>query len=110
MKAGALDRKITIQRVTTGSTASGAVSETWATLVTLRAELVQASTAEFQRAFGASTETAAIFRTRFYSSPYYGDVTVADRVSYEGATFSIVEIKEIGRRRGLELRCTRVGP
>jgi SPP1 family predicted phage head-tail adaptor len=105
MRAGALDRSITIERVTTASSASGAVTEAWATLSTLRAQLVQASTEEFQRAHGASTETAVIFRTR-----YLAGVTLADRVTYDGAAFNLKEIKEIGRRRGLELRCERVGP
>jgi SPP1 family predicted phage head-tail adaptor len=105
MRAGLLDRTITIERVSNGTSDSGAVAETWSPLVTLRAQLVQSGTEEFQRAFGASSETAVIFRTR-----YVAGITLADRVSYGSAVHNIVEIKEIGRRRGLELRCRRVGP
>jgi head-tail adaptor len=105
MRAGLLDRTIAIERVTVGATDTGAVAEEWSTLATLRAQLVQSGTEEFQRAFGGSSETAVIFRTR-----YVAGITLADRVSYGSAVHNIVEIKEIGRRRGLELRCRRVGP
>lgn len=106
MRAGKLDRVITIERATAGASDSyGVPSSTWATLATLRAQIVQASTEEFVRAFGDSTETAVIFRTR-----YLDGVTLADRVAYEGAVHNLVEVKEIGRRRGLELRTRRVGP
>lgn len=105
MRAGTLDRTIVIQRAANASTDTGAVSATWSTFATLRAQLVQSSVEEFQRAVGASTETAVIFRTRWCDG-----ITLADRVSYSGATFNLVEIKEIGRRSGLELRCVRVGP
>ena len=60
---------------------------------------MQASTSEFLAAYGASPEEAVIFRTR-----YLDDLTTADRVVYEGRNHDIREIKEIGRRRGLEIR------
>jgi len=105
MRAGALDRVITVERSTETVNDLGQVVTAWTELATLRAQLVQATTAEFIRGFGASSETAIVFRTRFLAG-----VTLADRVSYDGATFNIVEVKELGRREGLELRCTRVGP
>jgi hypothetical protein len=46
-----------------------------------------------------------IFRTR-----YFGGITVADRVSFNSEPFRLVDIQEIGRREGLELRCQRIGP
>ncbi|RAI43985.1 phage head closure protein [Rhodoplanes roseus] len=104
MKAGTLDRTITVEGVTTAPSSTGAVAETWSTFATLRAQMVQASTEEFQRAYGASTETAIVFRTR-----YVEGVTLAHRVVYGGEVHNMKEIKEIGRRRGLELRCERVG-
>lgn len=105
MKAGALDRTITIERATEAKDDLGVVTSTWRCLATRHAQLVQSSTAEFMRAFGASTETAIVFRLRFLAG-----VTLADRVRFDGATFNLVEIKELGRREGLELRCTRTGP
>ncbi len=103
MRAGKLDRTISIQRQTETVAASGAVASAWTNLATVRAEVVQASAVEFIRAFGEAEETAVIFRVR-----YIAGVTTADRVSFGGAAFNIAETKEIGRRRGLELRCERV--
>lgn len=104
MRAGKLDREITIERYTYEDDGAGNQIETWTELATLRAQLIEASTEEFQRAYGASSETATIFRTRFLDG-----VTLADRVLYSGDPHNIVQLKEIGRRRGLELRCRRVG-
>lgn len=105
MRAGALDRIIAVERSTDTVNDLGQVVASWAPVATLRAQLVQSSTAEFMRNFGASTETAIVFRTRFLAG-----VTPADRVSYDGAYLNIVEVKELGRRKALELRCTRIGP
>ncbi|WP_246811388.1 phage head closure protein [Mesorhizobium sp. AA22] len=82
---------------------TGNQTETWTPLATLRAQLIEASTEEFIRSYGASSETATIFRTR-----YMAEVTLADRVSYNGQPHNLIEIKEIGRRRGLELRTKRL--
>jgi hypothetical protein len=70
----------------------------------LRAQIIEASTDEFQRAYGAGGETAIAFRTR-----YIDGVTLDSRVMYGGQPHNVVEIKEIGRRRGLELRVKRLG-
>lgn len=99
MRSGKLDRVITIQRLGEVPDEFGRSAETWADVQTLRASLIQASTSEFFRDFGTSPETAIIFRTRFLDG-----VTTADRVSYEGKAHDIREVKEIGRRRGLEIR------
>lgn len=104
MRAGKLDRKIDIERATVTVDAHGVPQEAWATVATLRAQLVQASTEEFIRQYGASSENLIVFRTRFLEG-----VTVADRIAYAGQTFDIKEAKEIGRRRGLELRCVAHG-
>jgi SPP1 family predicted phage head-tail adaptor len=104
MRAGNLDRIITIERVTTTVDDYGTPVEGWATVATLRAELIQSSAQEFIRAYGATTDTIAIFRTRFLDG-----VTTADRVTYASRAYDLKEIKEIGRREGLELRCIASG-
>lgn len=104
MRAGKLDKTITLQRFTTTVDDYGTPVETWTTLATVRAQVIQASTEEFMRAFGASTETAVIFRIRFLDG-----VTLADRVDHAGKLYDIKETKEIGRRQGLDLRCVAVG-
>jgi len=103
MRAGRLDRTITLQRLTSAPDDFGTPVETWTEVATLRAEVVQASTAEFIRA-GAVDETVIVFRTR-----YLAGITNADRVVHAGAPFDVKETKEIGRRRGLEIRCVRSG-
>jgi SPP1 family predicted phage head-tail adaptor len=105
MRAGKLDRTITIERAGETLDEYGVPSEGWAPVATVRAQLVQASTEEAIRAYGAATEVLTIFRTRFVEG-----VTPADRITYDGRPHNIVELKEIGRRRGLEIRTVARGP
>lgn len=99
MRAGQLDRIITIQRASTSVNAYGTPAATWTDVITLRAQKVQASTEEFIRGAGASDETVIVFRTRFVEG-----VTNADRVVFDGIVHELKEIKELGRGDGLELR------
>lgn len=105
MRAGQLDRVITIQRSTGGIDELGNPAGTvWSNIATIRAQLVQASTEEFIRGYGASGETAIIFRTRFLEG-----IGLADRIVFAGGNHNIKELKEIGRQRGLEIRTVRLG-
>jgi head-tail adaptor len=105
MRAGKLDRQITIQRVTTTLDSAGTVQEAWATLTTLRAEKLDDAIDEHTGQQGATTDRTVTFRTRFVAG-----LTVADQLSFEGQAFNLLQVKEIGRRRGLELRAERAGP
>ena len=58
MRAGQMDRVITLQRVTTAPTDSGAVSEVWNSVVTLRAQLVSTAVEEINKAQGDTTNIA----------------------------------------------------
>lgn len=100
MRAGKLDRIITIQRSTYEVDEYGNPVYTWTDLATMRAQLVQASTDEYIRAYGAADVTVIIFRTRWLDG-----VNNADRIEYDGEHYNLKEITEIGRREGLELRC-----
>lgn len=104
MRAGRLDRTIIIERGAHVVDPAGTPSFTWATVATLRAERIQSSTDEYLQAQGANAETVMIFRTRFVAG-----ITTADRVLYEGEVFNLREVKELGRRRGLELRTEKDG-
>jgi SPP1 family predicted phage head-tail adaptor len=101
MRAGKLDRRIAIERQTQTVSPAGTVSSTWQAFVTARAEIVQQSALEFLREHGEAERIALIFRIRWPSQP----IVTTDRVQYQGAAYDLVEIKELGRRRGLELRC-----
>jgi SPP1 family predicted phage head-tail adaptor len=102
MRAGKLDREITIERATTAVGDAGTVTETWAPVASLRAELVETAADETDP---ATTKTTVLFRTR-----YVAGVTVADRIDFDGRYFNIKHVSEIGRRRGLELHAERLGP
>lgn len=102
MRAGRLDRIITVQRYTEAVNDFGTPSFAWSNLTVMRAQIIEMNTEEFIRAFGASDETLIIFRTR-----YHDGLTNADRILFDGREFNIKDMKEIGRRRGLEIRCVR---
>lgn len=102
MRAGKLDTSIQITRTTTAANPD----EPWVpgvpttvVLATVRAEVVQQSTAEFMASFGEAQETAIVFRIR-----YRGEIELTDQVVFDGQTFDILEVKPIGRREGQELR------
>lgn len=104
MRAGKLDRTIEVRRETFVSDGyGGQIPGGVATVSTLRAQVIQASTEEFIRTYGTSTETVVIFRTRWTDS-----VLLSDLLRYDGIDHNLIETKEIGRRRGLELRCKAV--
>ncbi|WP_083101399.1 phage head closure protein [Pseudophaeobacter leonis] len=99
IRAGKLDRQITIERQTETVAASGAVLKTWAPVATVRAELVQRNADEYLAGFGEAESGNAVFRIR-----YLAGITTADRVTCDGTTYDIDEIAELGRKRALELR------
>jgi SPP1 family predicted phage head-tail adaptor len=104
IRAGRMDKTITIQRSTQSKDAYGAVTDTWADLMTVRAELVENNAQEFLRNSGESSERVAVFKI------WFRDVGLFDRVSYAGRIFNIEGMKELSRRQGLELHCRAVGP
>lgn len=103
IKAGKLDRQIIITREAETVAASGAVSKAWAPVATVRAELVQRSADEFLTGYGEAETGSAVFRIR-----YLAGITTGDRVTCDGTAYDIDEIAELGRKRALELRCSKV--
>lgn len=107
MRAGRLDRRITLQVVTRARDASGSWTESWANVATdpvvwagkrdtLGSERVQS---------GAETSTAdAVFVLRWRN-----DITTSHRVLEGALAWDVVALAELGRRDGLELTCRRVG-
>lgn len=104
MRSGALDRTIRIQALTLVDDIYGNQIETWTDTATVRAQLLQASTEEFQRGWGTSSEPTYVFRIRWLDG-----VTLVNRIIHDGIIRPIVELKEIGRRRGLEIRTAGYG-
>ncbi|WP_430251693.1 phage head closure protein [Neorhizobium sp. DAR64860/K0K1] len=100
MRAGKLDRTITIERFSSTPDDFGTPVETWTPVATLRAQVIQSATEEFLSAQGATDATVIVFRTRWLDG-----IMTSDQLGYEAKSFNIREVKEIGRRRGLEIRC-----
>lgn len=104
MRAGKLDRVIIIQGYAAGTPDEYGNSEpTFTPFDIMRAQLVQASTDEFLKGAGELSQSVLVFRTRWLDA-----LTTKHRIQYNGRSFNIREIKEIGRREGLELRCEEV--
>lgn len=104
MKSGKLVHMIQVQRATTGVNEYGTPVDVWANHKELRAEIVERSASEFINSQGAGDMAVVIFRTRFVT-----DIKNSDRVWFSDMAFNIVEITPIGRKKGLELRCEKLG-
>jgi head-tail adaptor len=104
-QAGKMDRVLTIQRLTAGAPDTyGVPTETWTDLVTLRAVKLEGVAADTEHSGIAITDTRVKLQTWFYSG-----LTLEDRATYEGATYQIKYLSEIGRRRGLEIHIELLG-
>ncbi|MBZ9757854.1 phage head closure protein [Mesorhizobium sp. ESP6-5] len=104
MRAGKLDRTISIERKTETVSPTGAPIAAWLNTATVRAEIVTQSASEFLTGFGEAESGTIVFRIR-----YLAGITTADRVSYAGQVYDLKEVTETGRRRGLELRAVATG-
>jgi SPP1 family predicted phage head-tail adaptor len=99
MRAGKLDKTICIERAGTVVDDYGTPSQGWEEIATTKAQIIQSSTEEFMKSYGSDATRAVVFRIRWRA-----DLIVTDRVTMQGQQFDVVEIKELGRRDGLELR------
>lgn len=98
MRAGKLDRRITLQTRTAVQSVSGEYTETFANLATVWAEVTDLRGREFFAAQQKNADVTTRFRIRWRD-----DVTVLHRIQYESRNYNIVHSAEIGRREGLEL-------
>jgi len=106
MRAGDMDRRITIQRyVVIGDDGFGNEITEWIDLATVWAEVKQESGREFFAYGGINSDRKVVFRLRWID----GGVTVLDRVSYGDRDHNIHEVRELGRQVGLELHTTASG-
>lgn len=105
MRAGNLDRVVQLQRPTTSLDLYGTPIETWTTFATMRSQLLQHATDDKEGQRGHTSDVVRAFRVRWIDG-----VSLENRISYDGQQYQITQIKELGRRRGLDLTCERVGP
>lgn len=102
MKPEIFDRTITIERFTaTQDEGSGEEVQTWSTLATVQASKKDVSDRERIAAAEVAADITTRFQIRWDSS--VADVNPKDRLVYEGKTYDIVGVKELGRREGIEI-------
>jgi SPP1 family predicted phage head-tail adaptor len=97
MMSGRLDRKITLQKPTTSRDAYGGQATSWTDEATVWAQVQQQSGRELFAA-GKLAEVDALFKIRYRS-----DVDETWQVVYDGRTYDIQSVKELGRKDGLEI-------
>jgi len=100
MRAGRLDRLVTIRQVTTAQDTYGQPIETWTDLDTVWAHRQELRGAEAWQArqVVATVNSKYIIRWR-------NDVTVLHRLKDGDTEYDIHHVGELGRRDGLELTC-----
>lgn len=100
MNLGKMDRWVTIQNEVNTQDTDGSYTKTWTTFRQVWASKVDKSGSEgIEQARDTST-TTTIFKIRYIST-----LTQKHRISYNGVTYDIEIIKELGRREGQELTC-----
>ncbi|CAM3387571.1 phage head closure protein [Paracoccus nototheniae] len=103
MKSGRLTDTIQIEHPTDIVDDYGTPTTAWRPFASVRAERIDQTTEEFMRNFGASDEEAVVFRIR-----HLDGISNADRVLWHGQPYNIRQVTPIGRRKGLDLRCSRL--
>lgn len=98
MRAGELDRLITIESRTESRSATGAATYTWSPLATVWAKVKPVRGQEYFAASQVNAQIDAVFIIRHRS-----DITRTMRVDYAGEYYDIQDIAELGRGEGLEL-------
>lgn len=101
LDAGALDRRIRLERFTETRDEFNEPVKAWATLATRSASYEPLSDGEKFSASETAANASARFRIRW--SEAVRDLNPKDRLVFEGDTWEIVRTKEIGRREGIEI-------
>lgn len=101
MRAGKLDRRITLERFTSTPDAYNEPVLTWTALATRAASYEPLSDGEKFSASETAANTSARFVIRY--SAAVADLDPKDRLVFDGVTYEIVRVKHIGRREGIEI-------
>jgi SPP1 family predicted phage head-tail adaptor len=99
-----MDRRISIEHYTTVPDDYGNDVPTWAEMVNVWAAVQQESGREFIQAAAVTPERRVVFRIRWMEG-----ITTAHRVNYGGRQHNIHEVRELGRREGIELHTIATG-
>jgi len=105
MQAGTLDRRIVIQTPTRTQDGAGQPVETWTTLATVWASTDSLRGKEPFQGEQFNAQMATVFKIRWRD-----DVDVTARITFDGDTYNIFSVDEIGRREGLEITALALVP
>ena len=98
MRAGRMDRYLTIQKKVNSKDNDGATIETWSTRTYCWGEKRNLNMSERLQASAVESNISARYYVR-----YDTDISVQDRIVDGSDTYEILGILEIGRKKGLEL-------
>jgi len=98
MRAGEMDRLVTIRQVTVARDAVGGEVETWSDLAIVWAKVRPAAGTEYTGIPGTVAKD-----TKEISIWHRTDVTRRMKVDVDGDLYDISRISEIGRREGLKI-------
>ena len=98
MRSGELDRRIVLQSPSATRSATGAEVTTWADVATVWAAVKREKGGESDAAEARQQMAAVVFRIRWRAG-----VLPGWRVSFDGRLFDVADVRELGRREGLEL-------
>ena len=101
MRAGELDRRIDIQSAVITNNDLNEPIETWISLGSVWAKKTDISDGERIRASEVSAQITTRFLIRW--SIAMSAVTPKDRLIFDGKTYDIFFVKEIGRHEGIEI-------
>lgn len=103
MRAGRLDRRITIQSKTEVIDVYGQRTLTWATFLTVWSDPIEMLGGEQTQDNNRSTKRMVDFRVRWNST-----ITNEMRILWENEFYKIEDIKEISRQDGLIIRTSKL--
>lgn len=101
LSSGKLERRIVLERFTETRDAYNEPVKTWATLATRSASYEPIRDSERFRAGETAANASARFIIRH--SAAVADLNPKDRLTFEGVAHDILNVKEIGRREGIEI-------
>jgi SPP1 family predicted phage head-tail adaptor len=104
MRAGRLDRRITIQGKVVTQDEFGGEVVTWSDVATVWAEKIENRGQERFSAQQFVGKSAKTFKIRW--SATVAVVTTEHRVVFDGRQHDIHDVREVGRREGIEIDCT----
>jgi SPP1 family predicted phage head-tail adaptor len=105
MRAGALDRRLTIRRATVTQDEFNADVVVWENLTTVWASKTDIRDAERVQAQQVGASVTTRFQIRW--SLEVSDISAEDQLECDGRIYAIVGVpKELGRRSGLEITAT----